>query len=64
MGSRTMQKKRQLIYGARIRLGWFMEAKRLGSVTEACKRLGTPRRAYCYRYNRWEKNRKTLLVSH
>ena len=60
MGSRTMQKKQQLIYGARIRLGWFMEAKRLGSVTEACKRLGVPRRTYYYWYNRWKNNRKTL----
>ncbi|MBQ3348242.1 helix-turn-helix domain-containing protein, partial [Candidatus Saccharibacteria bacterium] len=57
MGSRTMQKKHQLIYGARIRLGWFMEAKRLGSVTEACKRLGVPRRTYYYWYNRWKNNR-------
>ena len=43
-----MQKKQQLIYGARIRMGWFMEAKKLGSVTEARKRLGVPRRTYYF----------------
>lgn len=55
-----MTEKQQLIYGARIRFGWFMEAKRLNSVTKACKQLGVPRRTYYYWYNRWITGHKTL----
>lgn len=55
-----MQDKQRRIYGARIRLGWFMEAKRLKSVTKACQQLGVPRSTYYYWYNRWKKGKKTL----
>lgn len=55
-----MQDKQRLIYGARIRMGWFMEAKRLGSVAKACRQLGVPRSTYYYWYNRWVQDRKTL----
>ena len=55
-----MQDKQRRIYGARIRQGWFLEAKRLGSVTKACKSLGVPKSTYYYWYNRWIKNSKTL----
>ena len=55
-----MQDKQRRIYGARIRLGWFMEAKRLGSVNKACQLLGVPRSTYYFWYNRWKKSRRTL----
>lgn len=55
-----MQDKQRRIYGARIRLGWFMEAKRLRSVSKACKQLGVPRSTYYYWYERWRKNGRTL----
>lgn len=60
MRNRAMQDKQRRIYGARIRLGWFMEAKRLGSVTKACKLLGVPKSTYYYWFNRWKKGRRTL----
>ena len=55
-----MTNKQRLLYGARIRLGWFMEAERLGSVTAACRSLGVPRRTYYYWHERWLAGRKTL----
>ena len=60
MRDRKMQDKQRRIYGARIRLGWFMEAKRLGSVAKACKSLGVPKSTYYYWYNRWIKGDKLL----
>lgn len=60
MRNRKMQDKQRRIYGARIRQGWFMEAKRLGSVTKACKSLGVPKSTYYYWHNRWIKGHKTL----
>jgi len=60
MRNRTMTEQQRLIYGARIRLGWFQEAERLGSVTEACLRLGVPKRTYYYWYKRWTASNKTL----
>lgn len=55
-----MQDKQRRIYGARIRLGWFMEAKRLHSVSKACWQLGVPRSTYYYWYDRWKKHGRTL----
>ena len=55
-----MQDKQRRIYGARIRQGWFMEAKRLGSVAKACRSLGVPKSTYYYWYNRWILGGKTL----
>lgn len=55
-----MTDKQRMLYGARIRLGWFMEAKRLGSVSLACSRLGVPRRTYYYWHKRWLAGNKTL----
>lgn len=60
MKVRAMTRKQQLIYGARIRLGWFMETERLGSVAAACRSLGVPRRTYYYWHKRWIVGRKTL----
>ena len=60
MGNRVMQDKQRRIYGARIRLGWFMEAKRLGSVSEACKSLGVPKSTFYYWLDRWKKGGRTL----
>lgn len=60
MGQRKMQDKQRRIYGARIRLGWFMEAERLGSVTEACTRLGVPKRTYYYWHKKWIQGNKRL----
>jgi transposase InsO family protein len=58
---RNMTDKQRLLYGARIRLGWFMEAERLGSVVAACRSLGVPRRTYYYWHKRWIAGKKTLV---
>ena len=55
-----MTDKQRRIYGARIRLGWFMEAKRLGSVSKACKFCGVPRRTYYYWHQKWLAGGRTL----
>lgn len=60
MRHRSMTERQKLIYGARIRLGWFMEAKKLGNVREACRRLGVPRSDYYYWHKRWIEGGKTL----
>lgn len=60
MRNRVMQDKQRRIYGARIRLGWFMEAKRLKSVTKACAQLGVPRETYYYWYRKWKIGGRTL----
>ena len=60
MRERAMTDKQRRIYGARIRLGWFMEAERLGSVSAACRSLGVPRRTYYYWHRKWVEGRKTL----
>ena len=60
MGARAMQDKQRRIYGARIRLGWFMEAKRLGSVAAACRVCGVPKSTYYYWYSRWVHGGKKL----
>lgn len=60
MRNRKMQDKQKLIYEARIRQGWFMEAKRLGSVAKACKSLGAPKSTYYYWHKRWINGHKTL----
>ena len=55
-----MTDKQRLIYGARIRMEWFYEAEKQGSVVKACKLLGVPRRTYYYWYNRWLAGNKKL----
>lgn len=60
MGTRAMQEKQLRIYGAKIRLNWFIEAKKLDSVREACKRLGIPKSTYYYWWNKWQKGGRTL----
>lgn len=55
-----MTEKQLLVYGARIRLGWFRKAAELGSVTAACRFYGIPRRTYYYWYQRWVSERKAL----
>ena len=60
MGNRVMQDKQRRIYGARIRLGWFMEAKRLKSVSKACRNLGVPKSTFYYWLDRWKKGGRTL----
>ena len=55
-----MTERQRQIYGARIRLEWFLEAERMGNVAAACRKLGVPRRTYYYWYDRWVKGGKTL----
>jgi transposase InsO family protein len=55
-----MNERQRQIYGARIRLEWFLEAGRCGSVSEACSKLGVPRRTYYYWYKKWLADHKTL----
>lgn len=42
-----------MVYGARIRLGWFRKAEELGNVAAACRYYGIPRRTYYYWHERW-----------
>lgn len=60
MRERAMTDKQRRIYGARIRLGWFMEAKRLKSVRKACRDLGVPPRTYYYWRSKWEAGGRIL----
>ena len=60
MRYRKMTERQLLVYGARIRLGWFRKAEELGSVSAACKFYGLPRRTYYYWNKRWLENGKQL----
>lgn len=60
MRYRKMSEKQLLVYGARIRLGWFRKAEELGNVAAACRYYGLPRRTYYYWYKRWFKSGKQL----
>lgn len=60
MRYRKMSEKQLLVYGARIRLGWFRKAEKLGSVTAACDFYGIPRRTYYYWHKRWLSEDKAL----
>ena len=53
MRYRKMTEKQLLVYGARIRLGWFRKAEELGNVAAACRYYGLPRRTYYYWHERW-----------
>jgi len=55
-----MTEKQLLVYGARIRLGWFRKAEELGSVVAACRHYGVPRRTYYYWWKRWAASSKQL----
>lgn len=55
-----MSEKQLLVYGARIRLGWFRKAEELGNVAAACKFYGLPRRTYYYWHKRWLDGDKQL----
>ncbi len=48
-----MTEKQLLVYGARIRLGWFRKAEELGNVAAACRYYGLPRRTFYYWHSRW-----------
>lgn len=60
MRYRKMTEKQLLVYGARIRLGWFRKASELGNVAAACRFYGIPRRTYYYWYVRWEQSSQQL----
>ena len=60
MGYRVMQDKQKRIYGARVRLGWFKEAERKHSVTEACRLGGIPKSTYYYWHKKWVEGGKKL----
>ena len=53
MRYRKMTEKQLLVYGARIRLGWFRKAEELGNAAAACRYYGVPRRTYYYWYRRY-----------
>lgn len=55
-----MTDKQLLVYGARIRLGWFRKAEELGSVAAACKHYGIVRSVYYYWHERWLASGKLL----
>jgi transposase InsO family protein len=57
---RKMSEKQLLVYGARIRLGWFRKAEELGSVVAACNFYGIPRRTYYYWHKRWLTSDKNM----
>lgn len=56
-----MSEKQLLVYGARIRLGWFRKAEELGSVAAACKYYGIARSVYYYWRERWLASDKQLI---
>ena len=60
MRYRKMTEKQLLVYGARIRLGWFRKAAELGNVAAACRYYGVPRRTYYYWHSRWLASDKLL----
>lgn len=60
MGVRKMSDKQRRIYAARIRLAWFSEARRCGSVSEFCRKNGVPRSTYNFWYKRWREEGRTL----
>lgn len=60
MRYRKMSEKQLLVYGARIRLGWFRKAEELANVSAACQFYGLPRRTYYYWYKRWLASGKQL----
>lgn len=62
MRYRKMTDKQLLVYGARIRLGWFRKADQLGSVASACRYYGIARSSYYYWHSRWAASGR-LLVS-
>ena len=60
MRYRKMSEKQLLVYGARIRLGWFRKADELSSVTDACSYYGITRSIYYYWHKRWIASGKQL----
>lgn len=60
MRYRKMSEKQLLVYGARIRLGWFRKAGELGSVAAACRYYGIARSIYYYWHERWLASGKQL----
>ena len=56
-----MSEKQLLVYGARIRLGWFRKAEELGSVAAACRYYGIARSSYYYWHSRWISCDKQLV---
>lgn len=55
-----MTEKQLLVYGARIRLGWFRKTEELGNVAAACRYYGVPRRTYYYWHKKWLASGKQL----
>ena len=55
-----MTEKQLLVYGARIRLGWFRKAEELGNAAAACRYYGVPRRTYYYWHKKWITSGKQL----
>ena len=53
-----MTEKQLLVYGARIRLGWFRKAEKLSNVAATCRYYGLSRRTYYYRHK--PVDRKTM----
>lgn len=60
MRYRKMTEKQLLVYGARIRLGWFRKAEELGNVAATCRHYGIPRRTYYYWHKKWLEGGKQL----
>lgn len=60
MRYRKMTEKQLLVYGARIRLGWFRKAEELGNVSKACAWFGIARSEYYYWHSRWLASGKQL----
>lgn len=60
MSKINMTNKQLQVYGARIRYAWFLKAKELGSVAEACRYYGIPRSSYYYWHKRWIEGEKKL----
>ena len=61
MRYRKMSEKQLMVYGARIRLGWFRKAEELGGVAAACRYYGIARSSYYYWHSRWVASGKQLI---
>lgn len=55
-----MTQEQLKIYGAKLRLAWFMKAKELNSASEACRYYGIARSEFYYWYSRWLKSGKSI----
>jgi len=55
-----MTQEQLKIYGAKLRLAWFMKARELKSVSEACRYYGIARSEFYYWFSRWRDSGRSI----